>query len=739
MKTLNCKFLFLFILVLSLGACSDDEPEIQNVIHPVGKLNFPNDETKVKISLDDGSPLIFSWKNLAIEGNVSVKYEVIFDKEAGGFSKPLKSIVSGSNGIQPSASISHMELNDVAIAAGIKEGETGTVVWSVVSKSDTEAIQSTQIRKLIITRSYDTFVKPIQLFITGSATETGDIIADALEFHRVSDGVFEIFTELKGGASYKLISDKSGSINSYFVNKGQIRMGDEESVINKSAIYRIRLDFNRLSALYEEVKSFRLYFPIMGKEIVDLKYKGKGVWSALSYILYGKEGWGDEERYKFRMVVNKEGTESKIYWEAKYPSDSRPTGNANYYYMKESPVFEEWKDIWKFAKDLDRKNVIINITMGAGEYTHSFEKVTLEKDYWAEAADKSTLTLAKNFWNNSGHFNNDIYGNYNQYGYWPEAHATDILVDAYLRTQGDAVRQSDNNLYKQRIYDFYEGVKKKNGGSFKNHFYDDMAWHGLAHLRAYEATGDKRYEQSAKDLWHWIVEGWTADDGGGILWNASPYGPENGKGVPSNGPSTIIAIRRWVKYGDSEIVKGETNLQWAKKIYNWMRTHRYVPETGRVFEKKDDKGGDWTYNAGTFMGAAMELYDATGEQMYFDDAVKVADYALENLIGKQYWVLSDWAEQKDHDVNLFKAVFIRYFTRLIMHNDLPAAKRTNYVNFMKHNAQVLWHMGATKDSQVLFNYRWYQLPHEGTFLNAEVSGCVMMEAIALLDKKGYLN
>lgn len=41
----------------------------------------------------------------------------------------------------------------------------------------------------------------------------------------------------------------------------------------------------------------------------------------------------------------------------------------------------------------------------------------------------------------------------------------------------------------------------------------------MAHLRALEATGDARYEQSAKELWTFITAGWNDYEGGGMPWN----------------------------------------------------------------------------------------------------------------------------------------------------------------------------------------------------------------------------
>lgn len=352
---------------------------------------------------------------------------------------------------------------------------------------------------------------------------------------------------------------------------------------------------------------------------------------------------------------------------------------------------------------------------------------------WSTAADSSSTALATVFFNASTHhFNDDNLGTIMRYDYWPEAHGLDVLVDAYQRTKSD--------LYKQRIYDFYEGVKAKNGGTFYNNYYDDMGWHGMAHLRAFEATGDARYEASAKELWINIVAGWNTDDGGGIPWNHENNTAGKSKGVPSNGPAAIIAARRWQKYKETEVIGGHTNLEWLNMIYSWIKEKRVVQQSGRVFENIEDKNGDWTYNAGTYIGAALEYYKITGNKVYLNDAVKTADWTTSTLVNTNNKVLSDWAEQENHDVNLFKGIFVRYLTELIRTKDLPESTRKRYVNFLKNSGQILWANGTAKMPTVLFGYHWWQKPTSGKAgLRAELSGSMLMEAMALLDKEGYLK
>src|SRR5690242_16175359 len=90
---------------------------------------------------------------------------------------------------------------------------------------------------------------------------------------------------------------------------------------------------------------------------------------------------------------------------------------------------------------------------------------------WPKAADSSTNALITKFWNPSGNYFNRQNINTN-FDYWPQAHALDVLVDAYLRTG----RQE----YVDYMNKWFTGVNQKNGNTFINEFYDDMEWNALA-------------------------------------------------------------------------------------------------------------------------------------------------------------------------------------------------------------------------------------------------------------------
>lgn len=718
-------FFSLLLFLLCLNACSggnDSVAEKEVKLYPVETLRAPIGDDLIVLTI--GSNLSFSWEAPMVEGEARISNVLKFDNEDGDFSSPLRTLTTNKNSID----VSHVTIDNLAGLAGIAVAETGTMKWTVSVAHGKEEIKSAVSSKITVKRLAKPKDEiPSQVYIYGEGSEVGMALSEALKFRSKSKGVFELFTRIEANKPFRFVNtkDDGDDVEYYYVDGHTIKTEEQENELNKSAVYRITLDFKTKKATFSEVSAFSLYFCIKNREIL-LDYKGKGLWEANYLVNFPQEWWGDEKRYKFRMVESNDGAK---FWETAVGGSSE---------MREVRITslndQLWDGVWVFSDICKDRWNNITVDMSGESYIHAVTPFDSDLDNtrfaWTELADKSSSAFIDGFWNASrSHFNNNTTGTINPYDYWPEAHAIDVVIDAYVR--------SGNSKYKQVIYDFYEGVRRKNGNSFKNSFYDDMAWHGLAHLRAFEATNDTRYEQSAADLWGWILNGWD-DKNGGVKWNDTPEGAE--AGVPSTGPSTIIAVRRWVKYGDKEIKGGFNNLEWAKKMYDWMRTHRHDPATGGVYDDFDNKAGAWTYNTGTFLGAAMELYHVTKENGYLEDAIRTADWTLENLSVKaeNSRILSDWAEQPDHDVNLFKGIFIRYFTQLIMYPDLPSEKRTHYISFLLYNAKALWRYASTQQGQlILYNYGWYFKPDEA-YLRAQISGCMLMEAIALLEKEGFL-
>ena len=332
---------------------------------------------------------------------------------------------------------------------------------------------------------------------------------------------------------------------------------------------------------------------------------------------------------------------------------------------------------------------------------------------WNAAADSSSQALANLFWDGTDHyFWTDNHGN-KTFQYWPQAHALDVLIDAYERSGSD--------FYKAYFNLWFDGVKKKNGNGWYNNFFDDMEWIALALLRVYKATDETKYKEAALELWGYIQEGWNNYAGGGIAWERDSH--LWSKNACSNGPACILAARLYRETGD------ETYREWAFKIYEWEKSVLFNSSTGAVYDNINGQSGEkntswiFTYNQGTFIGSAVELYKITGEKMYLNDAVLAANYTTTVLVNNG--ILKD---EGSGDGGLFKGIFVRYFTELIRQERLDNAVKERYTKFLRYNAETLWTKGANK-ADMLFGANWRTKPGTETGLTEQTSGCMLIEAI----------
>ena len=368
-----------------------------------------------------------------------------------------------------------------------------------------------------------------------------------------------------------------------------------------------------------------------------------------------------------------------------------------------------------------------------------------DKAFWNKMADGMSQALVGHFWGaNFEGYENRYYFNYGSdlsnmttNHYWPQAHAMDVLVDAYMRTGDD--------LYKDLFPLWWEGMPRFNFAKgmnpqdpWWNVFVDDMEWMILAQIRMFECTRDTKYIAKARQMYDdWVWPTWGPEDEapwyGGITWKTDV---SKSKNACSNGPAALIAARLYRFYADAGFSGGkvrEAYLNEAVKIYMWEKHHLFDKETGAVYDHMNGKGEiqkDWifTYNIGTFLGAAHELYKITGERQYLDDAVLASNYVIGHL--SEGGVLPD---ATSGDGGLFHGIFFRYFVKLANEDDLSYEVRKRFHDYLTNLALVMAKEGVNPRT-MLYGGRWRKAPadEEPVGLTPHLTGCMLMEAMCVL-------
>lgn len=370
MKNIYTKLLIMLTLVLAVS-CSDDDSLSNTNVTPVGALYAP--ENNKFFNLGAQSTALFEWEASKSEDNGVVLYDVVFDKEDGDFSNPVYVMPSDGKGFQRTLNLPFGELNRIAGMAGIPSEGIGKLKWTVNASKGIN-IQSTDVFGVIEVERPGGFPTPDELFITGSATETGDDLASAYGLKKIGATKFEIYTSLKEG-EYQFATRKNGTPELYSITESKLKENGTTAYSGEEGVYRIRLDFSDGSVEMTEVEKVELWFPPQSSFLFEFVYAGNGTWEALNKpIIFKEESWGRDERYKFRFTLS-DGTQSVEEWYGSTNADNqRPTADSPeaYWYMVPAPS-DDWSNCFKFADQVDGSNVDIQIiyNTSVSDYTHT--------------------------------------------------------------------------------------------------------------------------------------------------------------------------------------------------------------------------------------------------------------------------------------------------------------------------------------------------------------------------------
>ena len=289
---------------------------------------------------------------------------------------------------------------------------------------------------------------------------------------------------------------------------------------------------------------------------------------------------------------------------------------------------------------------------------------------------------------------------------WTQAVYWDLVMNAYKRTNDPAQLQMIKDMYQG-------GYKKYDRYNWNNKtvwfIYDDMMWWIISLARAYEITKDSTYLTTSIAGFQRVWNDSYDAAGGGMWWDFN----HSGKNACINFPTVIGALLLYKITGDSAY------LQKAKDVYSWALTNLTDPNTGRVADNNinGNKGwSDYTYNQGTFIGAATMLYKITNDAAYLNQAKLAADYTQKSMCDKDGILPAegDWNEQ-----GVLKAIFGQYMLMLVQDANQP-----QYLAWIRKNINTAW---GNRDATRGLTYRNYKVPcPTGIIQSYEASSAVML-------------
>lgn len=244
-----------------------------------------------------------------------------------------------------------------------------------------------------------------------------------------------------------------------------------------------------------------------------------------------------------------------------------------------------------------------------------------------------------------------------------------------LQTIGDYMLRSGDRRYLKQLDRTFERNKgpfpagELSGdelyGNFTSRAIDDSGWWALTWITAYDLTQDPKYLDMAVTIGEFMNDFWDpATCDGGIWWDEE----RTYKNAVTNG--------QWIRI-TAELhnrIDGDTVwLDRAQVAWDWYADSGLLNERGLVNDGLTDaceNNGDrvYTYNQGLAIGAALELWRATGDAELLEAARYVADSALVEGALVTDGILTEWTDVLGETTNdnhkQFKGIFLRYLMDL---------------------------------------------------------------------------
>lgn len=275
-------------------------------------------------------------------------------------------------------------------------------------------------------------------------------------------------------------------------------------------------------------------------------------------------------------------------------------------------------------------------------------------------------------------------------GWWGDAEMFEVVLDAFETT--------GNSEYEEMFRQLYVNFIARNRDDWAyNDYNDDIAWMVLASVRAYLMFGDQNFLTNAKNNFDRMYSRALLPSGM-LRWKERDAGSANGTNSCINGPAEVAACYLAVATGD------EAYYVKAKNLYALQRKYLYVPSTGQVYDSFLWNGNTpsnynyWasTYNQGTFLGAAIMLYNHFGDKQYKDDAQMIMKYTIQNLCEENGIIKV--CQVATGDLAGFKGILMRYVRRFIVDLCHP-----EYAEWMQKNA---FHAYNNRNSRGISSSAW---------------------------------
>ncbi|KAI0098356.1 glycoside hydrolase family 76 protein [Daldinia grandis] len=263
-------------------------------------------------------------------------------------------------------------------------------------------------------------------------------------------------------------------------------------------------------------------------------------------------------------------------------------------------------------------------------------------------------------------------------------------------------------------------------GDFRADSTDDTAWWALAMTSLYELTDDEEYLIIAQEDEAYMYKYWnTTTCSGGLIWS-----------IPSRTYHNAISNELYLELTAKlhNLIPGDTTyLNHSLQEWAWFKNSGMINNENLVNDGLTDDAAcvnngrtTWTYNQGVILGGLVELYKATRDNSYLDEAQQIADAAVSSsTLVKDGTLTEPCSDEKACEPNgtSFKGIFIRELAKLnAVLDDHP------YSSFIMQNAITAF--GNARNGSNFYGFQW-QGPYDDVTIGTQEAAVHLLVAAYL--------
>lgn len=271
--------------------------------------------------------------------------------------------------------------------------------------------------------------------------------------------------------------------------------------------------------------------------------------------------------------------------------------------------------------------------------------------------------------------------------WWNSAVALTSIID-YTRQTGDTRYEwIVNRTYQVDRVAFPAGARSSDPiqGDFISQATDDSEWWAMAWIDAYDLTGNATYLNEAATIANYVNTLWdTSSCGGGVWWNTQ----KTYKNAVTNALYVLLTASLHNR------IPGDTAwLARANAAWTWFRGSGMINSSGLVNDGQTSSCTNngqtvWSYNQGLAIGAAVEMWHATGATSDLTEARYLATSAIGSSTLVTNGILTESCDTLtatcDDNQKQFKGIFERYLAAL------NSAVGGTYTTFLDTQANSIW-------------------------------------------------